>query len=154
MAGLHCAVTGEDLSYAANTTKTAVQLTAPAQQRLRLTGMSIGLSGGGATDKAVRVRLLRQTTAGTPGSAQTPVKLSAGSETVQATGGKNYSAEPTAGDVLQEFSVHPNGGVVDLTYPPGLIDYTVPGGGRVGVELANPTGNATVTANVTLRYEE
>lgn len=153
MAGLACALTGEDLAYAANSLKTAVQVAAPNNQRLRVTGISIGLSGGGAADKACRVRLLRQTTAGT-GTAQTPVKLVAGAEAVQATGLKAHTVEPTAGDVLHEFSVHPNGGLADLTFPPGIINYEVPGGGRIGVDIQNPTGNAAMTAQVTLRYEE
>jgi hypothetical protein len=67
-----------------------------------------------------------------------PVKLSAGSEAVQATASHTATAEPTAGDVLDVVEVHPQSGF-DCLLPPDLaID--VPGGGRLGIECTAPAG--------------
>jgi hypothetical protein len=81
----------------------------------------------------VKIRLLRQTTAGTA-TAATPVKNnSADTETLQTTAGYNASAEPTAGDVLWMGECHPQAGY-EIILPFGQ-EIIIPGGGRLGIEL-------------------
>ena len=150
MAGIIASVVtgGTEIALVGATAKTVLQLTAPANQRLKILGFGVFFDGIVATAEPVEIRVLRQTTAGTATSV-TPRMISAGSETLQATANKNASAEPTAGDELDVLQVHPQSGY-EVMFPPGQ-ELIIPGGGRIGIEVTAPVA---VNCNAKMRYEE
>ena len=105
--------------------------------------------GTSSTDTPVKIRILRMTTDGT-GTTQVPVvnDENAG-ETVQQSGKVNYTAEPTYGNVLKVWEVHPQTGLV-VFFPLG-DEIVVKGGNKLGVEL---TSTQNETASVNLYLEE
>lgn len=146
MAALFLSANSGDQAVAGTVAETILQITAPANQRVKIQGFSITLAGTTPLDLIVRV--LRQTTSGTGNTAVTPVKLDpTGSETIQTTVATNFSAEPTAGDVLEYKRLQ---GSFEKMYLFGQ-ELIVPGGGRVGIEVTC-TINATVAAE--FRFEE
>lgn len=148
MAGLKCAAVAPDVSLSAATTKTVLQITAPTNQRLMVTQAKIWFHGVAPTDTPVQVRILRQTTAGT-GTSTTPVKNDVGSETIQSTAARNFTVEPTAGDVLEHMRIHPQSGI-PIIYPI-TEEIPVPGGGRLGIECTAPQA---VTVSAQFNYRE
>lgn len=129
--------------------KTLLQLIAASNHRVILKSFSISFKGVTTTDPPVFVRLLRQTTAGT-GTSNPPVKAnSSDDETLQTTGTRAMSAEPTAGDVLWSGEVHPQNAHKEF-YQWGEEDI-VPGGGRVGIEV---TSSVSVSAVCVISFEE
>ena len=140
-------VTGEIATGTA--AKTLVQLIAPANHRLRVVSYKISFKGTSATAAPIKVRLLRQSTAGTM-SALTPVKLDDSiAETLLATAQHTATAEPTAGDVLESIEVHPQSGYEKIfAYGEEPI---VGGGDRIGIEV---TAGADVSAIAEIQYEE
>lgn len=153
MANLNIAVTteGEIALAAAGTAKTMLQIVAPAQQRLDLRAISVGFDGVNPSAEAFTIELLRQTTAGTMSSA-TPVKDSAGSETIQTTAQKNATAEPTAGDVLNRWEHHPQSGSFVEKFDKREIE--IPGGTRLGLRVTCPTGGTPGNCAATMKLEE
>lgn len=148
MAGILCVAQTTEVALAVATVKTVVQVVAPANQRLKVKKWGVSFDGISPTAEPVQVELLRQTTAGTM-SALTPVKLVAGSETVQATAQHTATAEPTAGDILDSVEVHPQGGYVEIL--PFNQEIEVPGGGRLGIRCTAP---AIVNARAQIMFEE
>lgn len=140
---------GATVPLVAATAKTVVQLTAPANQRLKILGYGIYFDGTSTTAQPVEFRLMRQTSAGT-GTAQAPVlEEKSLSETLQATGAVNFSVEPTYGDVLKAGTVHPQAGY-EYPAPFGQED-VVQGGGRIGIVCQAP---AAVNIRGFVKYEE
>jgi len=129
---------------------TLLQITAAAQQRVKLKEVGITFAGTVNTNAPVLVQLMVQTTAGTPGSTPTPVKTDGDmQETVQTTGAIGFSAEPTYGAVLREWYVHPQSGVIvplPLGRPPVLK-----GGTRCGLVV---TAANAVTGSAYVEFEE
>lgn len=148
MAGINAVAQTTEIALSAATAQTVIQIVAPTNQRLKITEWGVFFDGISATAEPVQVRVLRQTTAGTM-SSLTPVKRSAGSETLQATAQHTATAEPTASDVLDMVEVHPQSGYEKL-FPLGR-EIEVPGGGRVGIEVTAP---ATVNVRAKFAYEE
>lgn len=148
MSGVFFAATTAEIALSAATAKTVLQVIAPTNQRVRVRRYSVAFDGTSATAEPVQVRVLRQTSAGTMTSL-TPVKLSAGSETLQSTAQHTATAEPTAGDVLDAFEVHPQSGF-DVVLPADM-PIEVPGGGRIGIECTAP---ATVNVRAKFWCEE
>jgi hypothetical protein len=145
MAALNLVAHSGDQTLVANTAKTVLQLVAPTQQRLRIQGFSVTVAGTLPVDLTLRV--LRQTTAGT-GTPLIPVKLEPGAdETIQTTVATNFSAEPTAGDVLQFKRLQ---GSYEKIFPLGQ-EIIVEGGGRIGIEVTCP---ATATVAAEFVFEE
>ena len=146
MAGLLCSVRSAAIAYSAASTKTALILTAPTNQRLQVVqfGMTTDLSSPTAVPGVLTI--YKATTAGTFTSV-TPVRLSAGSETPQATAGANASSEPTEGDVIRQ--IHLDRGfwearAIDLRLP-------VPGGTRLAFKIYTPSG---INVLPWIEYEE
>lgn len=138
MAATRFAVNIPSTALVAATAKTVVQIVAPANQRVKVLGFSVSFDGTSTTAQPVQGRILRQTTAGTV-SAGTPVPLEKDlSGTIQSTAGINASVEPTAGDVLGTFAVHPQTGYTE--FAPFGQEILIQGGGRVGIELTAPAG--------------
>jgi len=68
---------------------------------------------------------------------------------VQSTAGKNYTVEPTAGDILENKEVHPQQGY-ETIYPEGA-EIQVAGGGRLSIKATAP---AIVNCVVEMEFEE
>lgn len=149
MARLRSTVTSEGEIATGTAAKTLLQLVAASNHRIALLGFSISFDGVASDAAPIQVDILRQTTAGTMSSA-TPVKEDPGcDETIQTTAQKNATAEPTAGDVLRRYQVHPQVGIeIKFGADEEII---IPGGGRLGLRV---TAAATVNALGHMTFEE
>ena len=148
MAGVRFAAVTAEVSTGTSV-KTIVQVVAASNHRILIDRATVTFQGTSTTDAPILVEMLRQSTAGTM-SSLTPVKLnSADDETLQVTARHTAPAEPTAGDVLESFLVHPQGGKEWLA-PFGRA-IVVPGGGRLGVRV---TAGVSVDCVVSLHGEE
>lgn len=146
MAALDLIANSGSQALGAATAETVLQLTAASNHRVRVKGFSVTVAGTSPVDLTVRV--LRQSTAGTSGTAVTPVKVESGAaETIQTSAATNFSAEPTAGDVLQYKRLQ---GSYEKIFPLGQ-ELIVPGGGRIGIEC---TCTATATVAAEFVFEE
>ena len=140
--------TSAEVALVAATTKTVLQLIAPANTSLAVIGFEVSFDGVSNTAEPVIIQILRQTTAGTV-TARTPLKTKDKSTALQSTGSENASVEPTAGDVLKTFHVHPRAGVL---YPFNIDnEIEIAGGGRLGLKLTAP---AAVNCLATINFEE
>jgi hypothetical protein len=148
MADLFCIAQTAEVALSAASAKTVVSIKAPANHRLKVLRWGIFFDGISSVAEPVQVRLLRQSTDGTSTSA-TIVKIGTDSETIQSTGGYNFTAEPTAGDVLDVAEVHPQAGY-EVIFPTGQ-EIKVAGGGRIGIECTAP---ATVNCRAKIVFEE
>jgi hypothetical protein len=130
--------------------KTVLQIVAPANQRLKLTNLSVSFDGTTNTATPAQVRILRQTTAGTMSAGATVLIEKELTETIQSSYQTNATAEPTAGDVLRLFTVPAFMGQYEVFYPYGQ-EILVQGGGRLGIEVNAP---ANVNCRVEAQWEE
>lgn len=136
------------VALTAATAKTAVQIQAVTNHRVKVTGWAVYFDGIASTAVPIRARLVRQTTAGTM-SVLTLVKTANRPETLLTTGTSNAAAEPTLGDVVDIALVHPQQGY-EVKFTPGQ-EIIVGGGERIGIEV-----NAPAAVNVTAKifFEE
>ncbi len=129
--------------------KTLLQIVAVANHKVLIDEISISFNGTSNTATPIRVRVLRQTTAGTM-SALTLVKdPDDWDETIQTTAQHTATAEPTAGDVLLVEHVHPQQGYT-WQAPFGRA-LAIGGGDRLGIEVL---AGADVSAVVRVCGEE
>jgi hypothetical protein len=149
MARVRASVTSEgQIALVAATAKTVLQLVAAANHLVAIKGFSVSFDGNSSSAVPVQVTLMRQTTAGTM-SAATPVEETVTGVTLQATAQKNATVEPTSGNVVRRFEVHPQAGILEKFT---LEDEIILGSsGRVGMVLTAP---ANVNCTAHLSYEE
>ncbi len=133
----------------AATAETVLQLVAASNHRVKLLSWGLFFDGVVVTDAPVEVRLMRQTTAGTS-AANTPRKYDDSiAETLQTTARDAFTAEPTSGDVLEVFEIHPQQGIL-VMYP--LTQEPIIGGAdRIGIEVTAPQ---VVNARAFMKFEE
>lgn len=141
MAGILCVASSGAQVIGEGTAETVLHLLAAANHRVKILGFSVTVAGTSPIDLTVRV--LRQSTAGTAGTTSGLItKLDSDVvATIQTAGSTNFSAEPTAGDVLQYKKL--NGGY-EKYFPLGQ-EIIVPQAGRIGIECTSTTA-ATVAA--------
>jgi len=150
MAGLR--ITAENtaaVALVAATEKTAVQVNAPAQQRLLVKRVGIFFDGASTTAVPVLVKLILVSTAGTNTALTLSKLVSSDSETIQSTAGENATAEGTNSTLLDQWFIHPQMGL-DLTYAFGQ-EKVVVGGGRVAIKCTAP---ATVNVRTKIDFDE
>lgn len=150
MAGIIASLyTPSEVALAAATAKTVLQLTAPANQRLVVKRWGIYFDGISSTAEPIVIKLIKQSTAGSGGTSQTPVMLSAGSESIQATGLYGITSEPTTTSVLDIIEIHPQSGWQEFI----PLDQALPvlGGTRLGIQVTAP---AVVNCVAKIIYEE
>lgn len=152
MAALVCNVNSGEVTLAANTAKTILQVKAPTNQRVKL--KSIGLFGkqpAGGSDTPVKVRATRSTANFGTGSAATPGKANpADAETIQSVCASNFSPEPTTPtDSGLVWYLQPQSGVMQ-SFPPGT-EPEIPGGQAMSFEATSP-GTPTIICEV--QFEE
>jgi hypothetical protein len=128
-------------------TLTLIQVAASANTRLEVIGWEVSFDGADSTKTPILCELLRQTTAGTS-TALTLAKGDEASQTATATAGKIFTAEPTAGDILDSKYLTPANGIWGYQWPLG--DEIVVGvSGRIGIRVITVAGSGT--PNLTAR---
>lgn len=132
-----------------STAKTIFTLTAPANQRVKIKGISIFGKGTSNTDTPVKIEIIRANSisGGTAGTIVTSKTDGDMGETIQSTTAGNYSAEPTySGAVVEEtWDVHPQWGI-SVYFP--LHDEMKLKGGTVFGLRATSNQNETMSFNV------
>jgi hypothetical protein len=124
------------VALAAATAKTVLQLNAPTNQRVAVSGIHVSFDGVSGTAVPVLVEVARVTTAGTNTSV-TPRKTDDDVATaIQSTAGENATAEPTYGDILKEIHVHPQSGY-EVHIPFGK-EIVIGGGDRLAIRCTAP----------------
>lgn len=134
--------------------KTILQLVAAANHGVIIEEINISFQGTSNTATPILVDVIRQTDAGTTGTATSTIRKDPddSDETIQTTtrdGGTGYSAEPTAGDILKTIYVHPQTGWDWAARIRGEIK--IGGGDRLGIRV---TAGASVNCVVSVTGEE
>lgn len=135
-------------------TKTLLQLVTTAHQRIVLNEVSVSWKGISNTAAPVLVELLYQTTAGTMTAANPAAEDVGAGETLQTTGQRDATAEPTAGTIIRSWEVHQQSGFIWQATGPRDEILISPGGTarRIGLRLVSPGASVSITAY--LRGEE
>jgi len=126
---------------------------ANAQRPLKVVDFGVYMQGVDNLGKPLQLQLVVQTTAGTGGGTNTPVKLSReDSNTIEATAlddSTAWSAQPTDSDILHEWYVHPQGG----SEKPLVKPYEIGSDERVAIRVMETPG-ATVKLSAYIEFEE
>jgi len=128
---------GEEALGAA-TAETLLQLRGATAVKAQVCELSVSFDGVTSTDAPAVVRLLRQSTDGTA-TAATEVLWDPDAPTASVTSFHSFTVEPTAGDVLATWEVHPQGGNLQVYWPPGegpILDNAATS--RLGLEVTSP----------------
>lgn len=126
----------EEVSAAA--TETILQVIAATNHQVKILGWGGSFAGTTVTAEPIELQLIRQTTAGTA-SALTLVKWSdSDGDTIDASALHDFTAEPTAGDILSSVLVHPQTGY-EIWYPEGR-EPIIGAGDRIGIRVITPSG--------------
>lgn len=153
MAGILARANSGEISLSAATAKTALQLVAASNHRVKLTGVQMSGKSNSPTDTPIKYRILRQTDAGTSSAGTAGTHISKNNsnddETLQTGVRVTITAEPTGGDVLDVGEFHPQNGL--KWFQPFGQEIIIPGGTRLGIELTAP---ASQTAVVSVEFEE
>lgn len=148
---IYAATTEGEEGLAAATAETLLQLRGATSTKARIVAWGVSFDGVSATAEPVLVELRRQTTDGTATGAVEP-KFDADDPTAAVTAFHSFSAEPTQGDRLESYEIHPQGGLFVREYPPGrepvLDDVTT---SRIGIVATAP---ATVNAVAWIQWAE
>ena len=145
---MRATITFDEVSV--STTKTLLQLLAGTNRELKLCEVGISFKGTNNLGEPILVQLIRQTTAGTATARTLAKSDESDSNAIDASGQTIFTAEPTAGDVLRPFEVHPQTGLCYLVPDPPKL--TVKGGNRVGLRVVTPGAAVSVTGY--LEFEE
>jgi len=151
MAGIDAYLQSSKIEAPENTSQTMLQIKAPTNQRLVVTGVSVSFEGTANTDEPVLVQVVRQSDAGTGGDAVTPYPIDEGvDETLQATGLEDIDGgDPTETNLLWSELVHPQGGYT--WFAPMRKPIDVKGGGRLAIDMH---ANDAVNCVCRFDYEE
>lgn len=131
------------------TLKTLLQLLAAANQRVKIIEVGISFHGISNTAEPIQTDLVFQSTAGTM-TALTAVTIDQDlTETIQTTAQHTATGEPTAGNIVATWAVHPQTGLV-WQVPKG-DEIIIKGGGRLGLCTTAPV---TVNVDAYIKFEE
>jgi hypothetical protein len=119
MAAGYTVETTADVALSAATAKTILNVIAGSNALVRICEIGVSFDGISSTDEPVVVELCSSTqaTSGTSTS-QSPVQMRGPTRTVQASGARNYTAEPTVLTVIKRWLVHPQTGII-VQFPLG-----------------------------------
>ena len=138
-----------EVALTAATAKTVLQIVAVANHRVRVVGWGVSFDGTSVTAEPAICEVCVQTTAGTM-SSLTPAKLDLSlSETLLTTAQHTATVEPTTGNILDAFEVHPQTGY-EKQFLPGQ-EIILNGGGRLGIRVTAP---AAVNVAAKVIFEE
>lgn len=132
-------------------TKTLVQLLAATNHAIAITEVSIGCLGTSNSQAPIRFELVRQSDAGTMTSL-TPKKMDDSiADTLDTTAQHTATAEPTTGDVLHVFTVHPQ--TAQRHVFPVEGQPICGAGDRIAIRAVQSSGTDT-NVNVVIGFEE
>lgn len=131
------------------TAKSAVVVTAPANQRVKITGYGFFFDGTSNSATPVQIRIARASAAGTGTSFTPKPNEEECTETFQSTWKVNNTVEPTYTNYIKTLTVHPQLGYEYLA-PLGQ-EIIVKGGGILGFECTAPAG---VNVRGVISFEE
>jgi hypothetical protein len=124
-----------------STADTLLQIyAADANRPLHVTEISLSAFGTSSTDTPLHVQLVRQSDAGTGGTDVSVRKMdnqlsdSVQGAAIRRPDSEGWGAEPTSTEVLREWAVHPQGGL--LIPIPDPESFVVAGGERLALKLA------------------
>lgn len=140
MASVFAATTEGEEAIVGTTTETLLQLRGSTVVKTKVIAWGVSFDSATAADAPVVVRLLFQTTDGTA-SAATEVPLDPDNPTANTTAFHTFTAEPTAGGVVESHEVFAQGGNLIREYPPGrepTLDNATTS--RIGIDVTAPTG--------------
>lgn len=141
----------QSVTLTASTAKTIGQVVASTNTRAKIYRADITVDGVTATDPQITVDVLLQTTAGTMSSCNPVKSRDSDTETLQTTGQKTASAEPSASTIKGTYFCHPMYGMAPIIFDPPL---EVVGGTRLGFRATPGTLTGTTHMSVTLTGEE
>lgn len=145
-----CTTEGEE-ALAAATAETLLQIRGSSSVKTKLIAWGVSFDSTSATAEPVLVRLARQTTDGTATGAS-EVKNDPDDPAALVTTFHSFSAEPTLGDVLEEYDIYPGGIPFVMQYPLGdepVIDSDTTS--RLAIVVTAP---AIVNAVAWMRWRE
>lgn len=143
--------TTADVALSAATAKTILQVISGTNAPIKLTEIAVSFDGVSSTAEPVTIELTSSTQAGAGTStSQTPVQVSGAPRAVQASGARNYTAEPTALTVLKRWLVHPQTGFI-LQFPLGREPQQTVSGDALGLRCTAP---ATVNCQGYMEFTE
>jgi hypothetical protein len=133
-----------------STAKTVATISAPANQRVKIKGVSVFGKGTSNTDTPVKIELMTYASlsGGTAGSVTVSKQDGDMGETVQSTVAGNYSAEPTYTSpvTVQVWECHPQTGF-SVFFP--LHDEIILKGGTGFAVRLTSNQNETMSVNIT-----
>jgi hypothetical protein len=142
--------TTADVALTAATAKTILGIVAASGVACRLVEAGISFDGVSATAEPVTVELCRSSGAGAGTStSQTPVQTRGATRTVQCSGARNYTAEPTTLTVLKRWLLHPQTGMMHQLPLGREPEHTGAGG-----LFLRCTAPANVNAQAYMEFEE
>lgn len=156
MAGVGAIITSGAVQLSASTAKTVLMAKAASNHRAVLKEAGISFQGVAATDPPILVELVRCSTDGT-GTAVTPAKKDPShNETLQTTAAKNFTVEPTVTDIVRQWYIHAQSGVV---YPLDVEGIPIPGDQganlhRLALRCTPGSAPATVNSVSYMDYDE
>lgn len=111
--------TTADVALSAATAKTVLSVVCASAAPIRIVEFGVSFDGVAADAEPVTVELCSSTQAGAGTStSQSPVQMRGPTRTVQASGARNFTAEPTTLTCLKRWLVHPQTGI-EMQYPLG-----------------------------------
>lgn len=114
--GIIYTYTTNNEALAAATAECVLQLRTGSNNRARILYWSVSFDSTSASAEPVDVQFCRFSTTGTSGANANGIKIDPSSGTSDAAGHKNFSSQPTAGDMFWEGMVHPQGGSKEIWY--------------------------------------
>lgn len=143
--------TTADVALTAATAKTILSVINAANALIRITEFGVSFDGTSATAEPVTIELCSSTQAGAgTNTSQSPIQMYGPTRTVQATGARNYTAEPTTLTVLKRWLVHPQTGI-EMQFPLGReVEQTT----TADALCLRCTAPATVNAQGYINFEE
>ena len=130
-------------------TKTQVQILAPANQRVIIEYLAVHFQGVVTTDAPIQCELLIQTTAGTASALTINKHNPADDETLQTSAQETFTAEPTASTIKRRWFVHPQSSRVFIAQGEWAIP--VPGGTRMAFRTVTPGVSVSTIVEMGLR---
>lgn len=153
MAAVYGRLVSAEIACSSGAAKTLIQIVAASNHRIKITDYGVFLTGtASSTPPSAKVRVLRQTTAGSMSALSAVKNNPTDDETLQTTGQHTATSEPTAGDVLAIAEVPFNGGWQVM--PQYGNEIIVPGGGRLGLEITLGTNSPNCNAVAHFNFEE
>lgn len=155
MARAICTARMAPFSLNASETKTLIQLEAPTNTGVAWLRAVVSFEGVTVSDKPFEIQILKQSTAGTGGTAATEVLVTGPGTSITPQGVAltgEWSAEPTAGDIIDSKYVHPQSGY-EYVFQEGQDEITY-ANGRVALRVITPSGVSATNVTATLWWEE